>query len=365
MDTKISTWENITTEKPTYSGGVICHCFERLPADETKTAEGGMRLAGKYKRSQPGKPLVTFITVVWNNKKTLHKCMESVWAQTYDNVEYIILDGVSTDGTLELIEEHADKIDYYISQKDHGIYDAMNRALSVASGDVITLINSDDWADPVAAAEAARMFNREAYDLLGGVGRVYQENGDLAFVWNPRDINCGTIFYGVPMLHQAVYISRNCYEKVGNLDHQCAIAADYKQMLAIYFAGCKICRSDAVFAHFMLGGASADKAVDLKERIALISSYFPFLTADEALHLHQSLDVTIFWNSLNEPEDKTAVKEILEKYADQPLLLRAISEALLARYEEIKKLYLTQKCLPMAVTEKPKNCLKKLVNFFD
>ncbi len=111
---EISTQKNIVYQKNACTEDAFCHRSEILPAVTEKKAEGGLRMAGKYKVSQPGKPLVTFITVVWNNEKTLLRCMESVWKQSYDNIEYIVLDGGSTDGTLRYIEENADKIDYYL-----------------------------------------------------------------------------------------------------------------------------------------------------------------------------------------------------------------------------------------------------------
>lgn len=360
MNSRISTLQNIVRDQPLYClENKVCARFFSVASKEQKFAEGGLRLTGKFKKTMPKKPLVTFITVVWNNERTLLKCMESIWRQKYDNIEYIVVDGGSTDGTLKLIESNQDKIDYYISQKDHGIYDAMNKALSVSSGDIVTLLNSDDWAEPDAAQEAVELYLSEGYDYLGGAGNVYQENGSLAFVWEPRKINTGTIFYGAPMLHQSVYATKSCYECVGQFDCSYRIIADYKQMIDVYFANLKISRTNKIFANFMLGGASADKTLDLEERLRLICSYFSFLTREEALELHESLDVTLFWNGLNRLEGQEKLSYYVERYSDQPLLLKAISEAMILRYTELKKIFLDRTAAEVKM-QKTKNWLKTL-----
>lgn len=360
MSLDISTLRKFSLEQPVYrQENRVCARFFSIPSEKGKIAEGGLRLTGKFKAGTKEEPLVTFITVVWNNKKTLLKCMESVWKQTYRNIEYIVIDGGSTDGTLELIEAHKDKIDYYISQKDNGIYDAMNKALSLAGGDLITLLNSDDWAEPEAAQGAVDLYLSEEYDYLGGAGNVYQENGDLAFVWEPREINAGTVFYGAPMLHQSVYATRSCYESVGQFDSSYKIIADYKQMIDVYFANLKIQRTSQVFANFVLGGASANKSLDLEERLHLICSYFPFLTNKEALELHESLDVTLFWNRLNMAEDQKRLFYYMEKYANEPLLLKSIAQAMTGRYMELKKIFLSR-VITKEKIKKTKGWLKTL-----
>lgn len=328
-------------------------------ASGEKMAEGGLRLQGRYKCSTSQKPLVTFLTVVWNNKDTLRRCMDSVWAQTYDNIEYIVVDGGSTDGTLDLIESYADRIDYYVSQKDAGIYDGMNKALSLASGRLINLINSDDWLEPGAAETAVKLYLQEGYDFLGGAGNVYAADGSKAFVWRPRRINYGTIFYGAPMLHQAVFVSQDGYEKVGNFDVSYRIIADFKQMIDTNMAGLTILRTNEILANFMQGGMSADQDTDLAERLRLERSYFPFLTEEDALILHKQLDVTTFWQKLAEAEDQAVLFDFMEKYKDQPTFQRCIAEAILMRYEELKGLYL-QKSEQKFVAEAPTNWFKAI-----
>lgn len=106
--------------------------------------EGGLRLQGVSKTSETGKPLITVITVVFNGVTTMEKAIQSVLGQTYGNVEYIIVDGSSSDGTLGIIKKYEHTIDYWVSEPDGGIYDAFNKAIGLASGDYYVVVGSDD-----------------------------------------------------------------------------------------------------------------------------------------------------------------------------------------------------------------------------
>ena len=108
--------------------------------------EGGLLTRGKFnKKSAPGKPLISIITVIHNGEKYLEQTIKSVLNQTYKNIEYIIIDGASIDGTLNIIRKYEDRIAYWMSEPDNGMYDAMNKGSYVASGDYALFLNSDDY----------------------------------------------------------------------------------------------------------------------------------------------------------------------------------------------------------------------------
>ena len=122
---------------------------------------GGRRL-GRLVPRPPGDgyPLVSVVTVVRNGVASFRRTAESVWSQTYPAVEYIVVDGGSTDGTRELIESLGDHIDLWISEPDDGISDAFNKGIALARGEVVGLINSDDWYEPDAVAAAVTALKR-------------------------------------------------------------------------------------------------------------------------------------------------------------------------------------------------------------
>jgi glycosyltransferase involved in cell wall biosynthesis len=110
-----------------------------------KMTEGGLRINGKYKSGTREMPLVSIITVVLNGAKYIEQTIKSILDQNYANIEYIIVDGGSTDGTLEILKRYNDKIDYWVSERDKGIYFAMNKGISFAKGELIGILNADDF----------------------------------------------------------------------------------------------------------------------------------------------------------------------------------------------------------------------------
>ena len=116
--------------------------IERIPGIEI---EGGLRTRNIFKKTEINKPLITVITVVLNNEKYLEECILSLHNQKYENYEHIIIDGGSSDDTINIIKKYENKIDYWCSGNDKGIYDAFNKGMQLAKGDYIGFLNSDDY----------------------------------------------------------------------------------------------------------------------------------------------------------------------------------------------------------------------------
>jgi glycosyltransferase involved in cell wall biosynthesis len=180
--------------------------------------------------------LVTVITVVFNGAATLEHTIQSVIEQTYDNVEYIIIDGGSTDATLDIIRKYEGDIDYWVSERDAGIYDAMNKGIALASGDYIGLLNSDDYfANPSALEKIATRFKTSNVDAVfscldiidpANLNRVLRKN-------RVPNFSLTMLRIGVMPPHPTFYCKRSCYEKAGPYRTDYIIAADFEMLLRL------------------------------------------------------------------------------------------------------------------------------------
>lgn len=270
----------------------------RLPLHEGDL-EGGLRLQGKYKSDSGQKPLITYITVVYNRINTLPRCAESIWNQSYDNVEYIIIDGGSTDGTVEWIKQHEEYIDYFISQKDKGIYDAMNKGISVASGRYICFINSDDMCKEDAAQKVADICISNKPGLVAGRRELLNENGEIVQETDlPRYTMENGVLFPLPIHHQSVYAQAALFEKLGYYDTTYTFIADYKwEITAVKEAFF----TEEVLSVFSLGGltGNANPVARWDEWCRLCCEKFPMLSFRQAEILHYA--TRHFWKNCEIP----------------------------------------------------------------
>jgi len=147
LDDDFSTVKLLSKVKPNIAGGneETFESFLLLPENKTRVAEGGLRTKGYFKHSYSDKPLISIVTIVYNGQEYIEQTILSVLNQSYDNVEYIIIDGGSKDDTLSIIKKYADGIDYWVSESDEGISDAFNKGIRCCSGEIIGFINADDY----------------------------------------------------------------------------------------------------------------------------------------------------------------------------------------------------------------------------
>lgn len=174
----------------------------------------------------------SIITVCYNSERTISKTLESVLNQTYNDYEYIIIDGMSKDNTLEIIKKYEKKFEgkmRFISEKDNGIYDAMNKGISYAKGELIGMINSDDWYEPNALEIMAENYSRKKYEILYGMQREWQDEKEVV-CWLKNHI-----FLEKHMItHPTCFVTKSIYEDFGMYDLQYKSSADYDFMLRMY-----------------------------------------------------------------------------------------------------------------------------------
>ncbi|WP_162572867.1 glycosyltransferase [Variovorax sp. PBL-H6] len=264
---------------------------DRLPIPAGAGAErleGGLRAHGHLKTGTPDMPLVSYITVVRNNKATLARTIESVQRQTYGKVEHIVLDGASTDGTLDVILQYADRLDYYVSEPDAGLYDAVNKAVPLARGQLICVLNSDDWLEPHAAEIAVRrtLGMYEEPTLL--MTAAFVRDGDILHEWHPAFVHPGTYFICANDCHNGIYATRAAYERSGPYDSSYKIAADFKWIMTSLDSASKFVYTKEPTVNYSMGGTSSDQRQHSMDCMRVVSERFDFLSPMEVSGLYHS-----------------------------------------------------------------------------
>ncbi len=227
---------------------------ETSSTTQKQTASGGLRERGFTKSNQPGKPLLSIITVVLNSRESLGQTINSVLRQDYDNVEYIIIDGGSSDGTVELLRQYEHTLDYWRSAPDQGIYDAMNQGIALAQGSLVGIINANDWYAPGVFAEIARRHAEEPNAILHGDMVLIKKAQPYCTIPAPADFK--RLTKGMVFNHPTVFIPLSIYQKHGSFDLRFQIAADWDLMIRLWQNGEAFRKVPNVIANFRLGGTS-------------------------------------------------------------------------------------------------------------
>jgi glycosyltransferase involved in cell wall biosynthesis len=168
------------------------------------------------------KPVITIITVVLNNKKKIDKALKSIFKQSYKNIELIVIDGGSTDGTVNIIKKYQKKINYWISEKDDGIYDAINKGIKKSTGDIIGILHSDDYLYKDGISIVAKYFkNNPKIDFLFGSVKKYK----LLYGYRPWKIFFSFGFYSTHSV--GFFIKRTSQIKLGYYNTKYKYSSDY------------------------------------------------------------------------------------------------------------------------------------------
>ncbi len=201
---------------------------------------------------------ITVITVVYNNEKTIERCINSVIDQDYKNIEYIIIDGKSNDNTLSIIDRYKDKKDIIISENDEGIYDAMNKGYRLASGEIIGILNSDDYFyDSKSLSYIAEVFTVKNIDSCFG-NLIYVDNaGDKVRNWKTGKFAIEKFKRAWVPPHPTFYIRKNIIDRYGLYDLSFNLAADYDFIFRLLYVNRISCEYiDKVLVKMTLGGVT-------------------------------------------------------------------------------------------------------------
>nr|WP_294795091.1 glycosyltransferase family 2 protein [uncultured Mucilaginibacter sp.] len=203
-------------------------------------------------------PKISLITVTRNAESTIKRCIESVLSQDYANVEYIVIDGQSTDGTLSIINSYRHGIAYSVSEPDKGIYDAMNKGIKIATGDIVGLLNADDrFADTRVLSEVAEAFTNNEIDALYGNLEYVKPDGTVIRRWQSGSYKVSSFNWGWMAPHPTFYCNRLIFNQLGYYDLGFGTAADYELMLRFMFLNkLRVHFLNKVMVKMNIGGAS-------------------------------------------------------------------------------------------------------------
>lgn len=202
--------------------------------------------------------MVSVITVTYNSEKTLARTIEAVLAQTYPRIEYLIIDGDSTDGTVALAERYKERFEQkgylyrIVSEPDKGMYDALNKGVQLAQGKYIGQINSDDWYEPIAVESAVRTFERTGCEMCWGDSRIHFPNRTMVKKGNVRRATSSRFWNHPASFLRADIYKANPYALISMYD-------DHELVLRLYRKGCRMADIHEVIANFSLGGMSTQK----------------------------------------------------------------------------------------------------------
>lgn len=219
---------------------------------DLRRLEGGLRIQGYMRESYTNKPLVSVVTIVLNGEKHIKDTIESVINQTYENIEYIIIDGGSSDSTINIIKQYEDKIDYWLSEKDNGISDAFNKGILLTRGEFIGIINSGDWYEKDAVGIAVgNLLHNNTEIVVGAIQYWKDTERDYVFYSNLRFLE-----KEMTVNHQTVFTKKSVYDKYGLFSTDFDYAMDYELLLRLKLKGASFHIVNEVLANMRLGGKS-------------------------------------------------------------------------------------------------------------
>jgi glycosyltransferase involved in cell wall biosynthesis len=175
---------------------------------------------------------ISLITVSYNAEKTIEKTIQSVLSQTYENIEYIIIDGMSKDSTLEIINRYQHKISKLVSEKDQGMYDALNKGIALSTGDIVGILNADDvFASNNILSEVGNFFKKSDVEAVIADVAFINKGGNIMRYYSSRYWNPDKFVWGFMPPHPSFYCKRELFSTLGYYRSDFQIAADYELLI--------------------------------------------------------------------------------------------------------------------------------------
>lgn len=238
------------------------------------------------------KPLFSIITVCYNSEKTIEQSIQSLMNQSFKDFEYIIIDGGSDDSTLDIINKYRDRITTVVSEKDNGIYDAMNKGITLAKGEIIGLLNSDDWYEPDTLEIISEEYLKsDKKTLFHGLSKLIENEKEGRIFSDHHDVlptHC--------IQHPTCFVPKRIYDEYGLFNTTYKVAGDYDFLLRLYLSGVDFKRIERVLVNFRTDGISEgqfskyeDLAIQYKNNLFGRGKYTLKLMKQVVFHLYQKI----------------------------------------------------------------------------
>lgn len=209
---------------------------------------------------------ISIITVVYNNESHIAECIESLQKQTYKDIEHIIIDGGSTDGTIEILKNKGVS---FISEKDNGVYDALNKGISMSTGEIVGILHSDDlYPNAYVLEKIANTFKQNEIDLVHGNGKYVKRNNPekIQRIYNSKPFKKHYLNWGWIPLHTTIYLKKEAYSNYGLYNEKYSIASDYEASLRWFTnSQIKTYYLDETTVLMRLGGLSTSWSMQYKK----------------------------------------------------------------------------------------------------
>ncbi|QWU98702.1 glycosyltransferase family 2 protein [Francisella salimarina] len=250
------------------------------------------------------------ITVCYNSEKTIQRALQSIKDQTYKNIEYIIIDGGSTDRTLEIINQYSDIVDILVSEPDNGIYDAMNKGAMLATGDYIGFLNSDDYYTKAIFEEYSMHLKNSNYDYIYS-NTYFFKNSEKKYIKAESKITKKAYQY-MPMSHMSLFVKSHFVKNI-KFDTSLNIAADLDFFNRLILQTDKSIFIDNGFSYFYMGGISSTAIIErFRESKEVAIRYKKNILFTNAFYFYKTYRVFIY-NAFGNTKIYKALKILLKK----------------------------------------------------
>ena len=204
---------------------------------------------------------ISIITVCFNSEKTIERTINSVLSQNYANIEYIVVDGDSKDSTVQIVEKYQNSIQKFVSEKDEGIYDAINKGISLSTGDIVGILNSDDiFSNQNVISDVAKVFieKPQLNSIIGNIAFI-NDKEKIVRVYNSKKWRLNSFEYGFMPPHPSFYCKRELFQKFGGYKKDYIIAADYELLIRfLKIHQISFYQLNTIMVYMNLGGVSTN-----------------------------------------------------------------------------------------------------------